>query len=323
MAKRAYDEDPPGTDLINEIARLRKGRKAVILAHNYQLPEVQDIADIVGDSLSLSLAASRLTGIERIVFCGVRFMAETASIACPNVKVLIPEPDAGCSLSATITVEELRKWKAENPGAVVVAYVNTTADVKAEADFCCTSSNAVKVLKAIPPGKEILFLPDMFLGAYASRMSGRRVKLWPGECHVHAPISIDRLMQLREEHPDAEMLVHPECGCMTNCLFMAGEGELPGDIKFLSTDGMMKFVSSSAAMEFVVATEVGILHRRRKENPGKTFIPADENSVCRFMKMTTLEKVSKSLRDDVYEVKVPEDIASRAKLAIDRMLSLA
>ena len=310
-------------DLVDEILALKEEKKATILAHNYQLPEVQDIADIVGDSLGLSLAASHLNGIKRIVFCGVRFMAETAAIACPKAKVLLPEPEAGCSLSSSVTAEDVRRWKGENPGAVVVAYVNTTADVKAESDYCCTSANAVKVLNAVPAGKEILFLPDMFLGAYASQMSGRKVKLWPGECHVHAPISMERISRLRKEHPDAEMLVHPECGCMTNCLYLSSQGLIDGGIKFLSTDGMMRHVATSESKEFVVATEVGILHRMRKEHPGKTFIPADENAVCRFMKMTTLEKVLRSLQEDVHEVSVPGDVASRAKLAIDRMLMLA
>ena len=309
--------------IVGEIARLKAEKKATILAHNYQPPEVQDIADIVGDSLGLSLAASHLNGIERIVFCGVRFMAETAAIACPKVKVLLPEPAAGCSLSSSITAEDVVTWKAENPGAVVVAYVNTTAEVKAESDYCCTSANAVKVLNSIPPEREILFLPDMFLGAYASRMSGRKAKLWPGECHVHAPISLERIMSLRKEHPDAEMLVHPECGCMTNCLYLSSVGELGDGISFLSTDGMMRHVASSKAKKFVVATEVGILHRMRKEHPDKTFIPADENAVCKYMKMTTLEKVLRSLEEDVYEVTVPEQVASRARLAIDRMLALA
>jgi quinolinate synthase len=309
--------------LVEEIEALKAEKKATILAHNYQLPEVQDVADIVGDSLGLSLAASHLNGIERIVFCGVRFMAETAAIACPKVKVLLPELDAGCSLSSSITADDVRRWKAENPGAVVVAYVNTTAEVKAESDYCCTSANAVKVLNAIPPGKEILFLPDMFLGAYATAMSGRKAKLWPGECHVHAPISIERINRLREEHPRAEILVHPECGCMTNCLYLSSQGMIGDSIRFLSTDGMMRHVASSKSKEFVIATEVGILHRMRKEHPDKTFIPADEGAVCKYMKMTTLEKVLRSLREDVHEIRVPEDVASRARLAIDRMLALA
>lgn len=324
MARRKGAAIPKGgKTLTEEIVRLKKERKATILAHNYQLPEVQDIADFVGDSLGLSMAASRLDGIERIVFCGVRFMAETASIVCPDVKVLIPEPEAGCSLSDTITAKDVRRWKKENPGAVVVAYVNTTADVKAESDYCCTSSNAVKVLNSIPAEREILFLPDMFLGAYASMMTGRKVKIWPGECHVHAPISAERILSLRKAHPDAEMLVHPECGCMSNCLYLSAEGELGGGIRFLSTEGMMRRVAQSKAEKFVIATEVGILYRLRKQNPGKTFIPADENAVCRFMKMTTLEKVLASLRDDVHEVKVPAAIASRARVPIDKMLALA
>ena len=324
MASRRSGRDSrQASKLVAEIEALKAEKNAAILAHNYQLPEVQDIADIVGDSLGLSLAASHLNGIKRIVFCGVRFMAETAAIACPRAKVLLPEPEAGCSLSSSITAEDLRRWKAENPGAVVVAYVNTTAEVKAESDYCCTSANAVKVLNAIPPEKEILFLPDMFLGAYATAMSGRKAKLWPGECHVHAPISIDRINLLRKEHPNADMLVHPECGCMTNCLYLSSQGMMDNGIKFLSTDGMMKYVASSGSKEFVIATEVGILHRMRKEHPDKTFIPADEDAVCKYMKMTTLEKVLRSLREDYFEIRVRDDVASRAKLAIDRMLALA
>ena len=235
----------------------------------------------------------------------------------------MPEPNAGCSLSDTITAKDLRHWKSENPGAAVVAYVNTTAEVKAESDYCCTSSNAVKVLQSIPEDKEILFLPDMFLGAYASLMSGRKAKVWPGECHVHAPITAERIASLVKTHPDAETLIHPECGCMSNCLYLAKEGEIDGGIKFLSTEGMLRHVAQSRSKKFVIATEVGILYRMRKQNPGKTFIAADENAVCRYMKMTTIDKVLASLRDDVHEVKVPTQIAEKARIPIDRMLSLA
>jgi len=309
--------------IIDKIKNLKDEKRATILAHNYQIPEVQDIADIVGDSLALSLAASHLNGVKRIVFCGVHFMAETAAIICPDVKVLLPDLKAGCSLASSITAEEVRKWKEENPEAVVVAYVNTTADVKAEADYCCTSSNAVKVVNSIPPEKEILFLPDMFLGAYASNISGRKVKIWPGECHVHAPISIDRILRLRNEYPDAELLIHPECGCMSNCLYLASEGSMGNGVNFLSTEGMCKHVAMSDSKKFVVATEVGILHRLRLKNPDKIFIPADENAICKYMKTITLEKILKSLQDDVYRISVPKEIASKAQLAINRMLSLA
>ncbi len=308
--------------MVTEILRLKDEKKATILAHNYQLPEVQDIADFVGDSLGLSLEASHLDGVERIVFCGVKFMAETASIVCPSAKVLLPDPEAGCSLSDTITADAVRQWKRENPGAVVVTYVNTTADVKAESDYCCTSSNALKVIQSIPPDKEILFLPDMFLGAYVKKLTGRKIKLWPGECHVHAPITLDRIMSLRRSYPDAETLIHPECGCMNNCLYLASDGAFDDDVKFLSTEGMVKHVSASRSRRFVVATETGILHKMRKMNPEKTFIAADENAVCRYMKMVTLDKVLRSLQNDVFEIKVPKETAIKARRAIDRMLEV-
>lgn len=306
-------------EIVEEIQRLKKQKNAVILAHNYELPEVQDVADFVGDSLGLSRQASR-TRTERIVFCGVHFMAETASIICPGKKVLIPDPEAGCSLAATVNADQLRAWKAKHPGAVVVSYVNTTAEVKAESDFCCTSSNAVKVVNAVPEGREILFLPDMFLGAYVERVTGRKMHLWMGECHVHAGIRPRDISHLREEHPGAELLVHPECGCTTSFLYYDASGDLPGKTYFQSTEGMTRHVQASPAREFIIATETGILHRMQKEAPAKTFIPASPEAVCRYMKMITLEKLLRSLQEDVYEVKVPEEIASRARRAIDRML---
>jgi quinolinate synthase len=304
-----------------EILRLKRAKNAVILAHNYELPEVQDVADFVGDSLGLSREAEK-TEAERIVFCGVHFMAETASIICPQKEVLMPDLEAGCSLAATVNAQQLRDWKAKHPGAVVVSYVNTSAEVKAESDYCCNSSNAVKVVNAIPPDKEILFLPDMFLGAYVQKVTGRKLHVWMGECHVHAGIRPDDIMHLREEHPKAEMLVHPECGCTTSFLYYDAAGDLPGNLSFQSTEGMTRHVRQSSSQEFIIATEIGILHRMRKDSPDKTFIPASREAVCRYMKMITLDKVYRSLQEDIYEVKVPEEIASKARLAIDRMLRI-
>lgn len=312
------------TDLATEIIRLKKERNAIILAHSYERPEVQEVADFVGDSLGLSRQAAA-TEASTIVFCGVHFMAETASILSPGKNVLIPDLDAGCSLAATITAEELRKWKAAHPDAVVVAYVNTTADVKAETDYCCTSSNAVKVVQAIPPEKEILFLPDMFLGLHVKRATGRtNMRIWAGECHVHAGIRPGHVTAQRAAHPGAEFLIHPECGCVSSMLYMKGGGESCGldDAKVLSTEGMVNHARQSPAREFIIATETGILHRLEKFNPGKTFYPVNENAVCRFMKMITLEKVLRSLQEQVFEVKVPEGLAAKARLAIQRMIEI-
>ncbi|MCI0480569.1 MAG: quinolinate synthase NadA [Candidatus Dadabacteria bacterium] len=312
--------------IYDEIKRLKEEKNAVILAHNYQLPEVQDVADFTADSLALSQMAGK-TEADIIVFCGVHFMAETASIISPKKKVLLPDLGAGCSLADTIDAEELREWKREHPGAVVVSYVNTTAEVKAESDYCCTSSNAVKVVSAVPEDKEILFLPDMFLGAYAAKVTGRKIHIWPGECHVHAGIRTEDLKEMKHSHPGAELVVHPECGCTTNLLYQGlnggtANGNGNGHIKFLSTGGMIKFAKDSPAKEFIIATETGMLHRLRKDNPDKTFYPARENAFCKYMKMITLEKVLKSLREEVYEVKVPEHIALKAKKSIDRMLEI-
>jgi quinolinate synthase len=307
--------------LAEEILALKKAKNAVILAHNYELPEVQDVADFVGDSLGLSREAEK-TEAERIVFCGVHFMAETASIICPRKRVLIPDLEAGCSLADTINAEQLREWKAKHPGAVVVSYVNTSAEVKAESDYCCTSSNAVKVVSAVPPDKEILFLPDMFLGAYVRHTTGRKMHIWMGECHVHAGIRPEHIQQLKRDHPAAETLVHPECGCTTSFLYYDAAGDMPGNTYFTSTEGMTRHVHESQSKEFIIVTETGILHRMQKQAPDKTFIPASREAVCRFMKMITLEKVARSLKEDVYEVKVPDAIASKARLAIDRMLRI-
>lgn len=307
--------------MVEEILALKKAKNAVLLAHNYELPEVQDVADFVGDSLGLSREAEK-TDAERIVFCGVHFMAETASIICPRKKVLIPDLEAGCSLADTVNAEQLREWKAKHPGAVVVSYVNTSAEVKAESDYCCTSSNAVKVVNSIPAGREILFLPDMFLGAYVRHVTGRNMHIWMGECHVHAGIRPEHIQQLKAQHPAAETLVHPECGCTTSFLYYDAAGDMPDHTYFTSTEGMTRHVHESSSKEFIIVTETGILHRMQKQAPDKTFIPASREAVCRFMKMITLEKVYRSLRDDVYEVKVPEETASKARLAIDRMLRI-
>ena len=313
--------------LKDEILKLKKEKDAVILAHNYQLPEVQDVADFIGDSLGLSQQAAK-TDAKVIVFCGVHFMAETASIICPDKKVLIPDLGAGCSLSDTINAEQLRKWKEENPGAVVVGYVNTTADVKAQCDYCCTSSNAVKVVNSIPADKTVLFLPDMFLGAYVAEVTKRKnMLIWPGECHVHAGIRPEMVNDMLKMHKGSEFLIHPECGCTTSMMYYFGNGNGNGNgnghnVKFFSTEGMMKHARSSSAGKFVVATETGILYRMRKENPNKEFIPISENAVCKYMKMITLDKVYRSLTDMVYEVKVPEATAMKAKLAIERMLTI-
>lgn len=311
------------TLVVEEINRLRNEKNAIIIAHNYQVPEVQEIADFTGDSLALSQLAGK-TNADVIVFCGVHFMAETASIISPNKRVLIPDLEAGCSLSDTINAQQLRKWKTEHPEAVVVSYVNTTAEVKAESDYCCTSSNAVKIVNSIPEEKEILFLPDMFLGAYVGKVTGRKIHLWLGECHVHAGIRPKDIEQMRDAHPEAEMLIHPECGCTTSFIYHTCNG-FDGDknVHILSTGGMIEYAKSSESNEFIVATETGMLHRLRKDNPEKAFYPANENAICRYMKMITLEKVLSSLQDDKYEVKVPEEIAKRARKAIDRMLEIS
>ena len=312
------------TQLKDEILKLKKQKDVVILAHNYQVPDVQDVADFVGDSLSLSRQAAK-TDHKTILFCGVHFMAETAAIISPQKKVLIPDLSAGCSLSDSITVNDLRKWKKEHPGAICVGYVNTTAEIKAELDYCCTSSNAINVVKAIPADKEILFLPDMFLGSYVAKMTGRKnMYIWAGECHVHAGISSSDVNKKLDELVNAEFVVHPECSCTTPMLFDVAAGDYKNrTVKILSTEGMMNYVKDSSAQQFVVATETGILYRMRQQNPGKTFVPASEKAECQYMKMITPEKVYNSLMEDKYEVKVPKEIANKARLAIERMLSVS
>lgn len=310
-------------EIVEEILRLKRERNAVLLAHNYQIGEIQDIADFVGDSLGLAQAAAR-TSADVIVFCGVYFMAETAAIQCPDKLVLIPEPGAGCSLADSITAEQLRAWKAEHPGAVVVSYVNTTAEVKAETDYCCTSGNAVRVIQSIPEDREILFLPDLFLGSYLREVTGRPLQLWAGECHVHAAIRPEAVAARRAEHPDAEFLIHPECGCVTSNLHFLARGAIdPQHTFILSTEGMLRRSEQSSASQFVVATETGMLHRMRKANPDKQFYPISEATVCRYMKMTTLPKLLRSLREMVHPVTVAPDVADRARGSIERMLALA
>jgi quinolinate synthase len=306
------------------VRRLARERNAIILAHNYQVPEVQDVADVVGDSLGLSRAAVR-TDAEVIVFCGVHFMAETAAILNPEKKVLLPDLEAGCSLAATIDADQLRAWKARHPDAVVVTYVNTSAEVKAESDYCCTSGNARAVIEAIPEDREILFAPDMFLGSYLERITGRSMHVWPGECHVHAGIRGDDLERARAEHGDADLLIHPECGCASSCMYLAASGDVDASrVHVMSTEGMVEHARRSPRREFVVATETGILHRLGKEvdDPDKRFYAVSERAVCRYMKRITLPKVLRSLRQDVHQVTVSEETAGRARLALERMVSL-
>jgi len=316
-------EDPQRLRALQQrIQTLKRQKGAVVLAHNYQLPEVQEVADFVGDSLALA-ARARETDARLIVFCGVHFMAETAAILAPDKRVLLPDLEAGCSLAESITAEDLRAWKAEHPGAVVVSYVNTSAEVKAESDYCCTSSNAVQVVQAIPEDREILFLPDLYLGAYVARKTGRSLHLWPGECHVHAQIRPEQLRQRLQEAPGAELLIHPECGCSTSCMYFAEEGDLgAASVQILSTGGMLRRARESRSRTFVVATEVGLLHRLEQENPEKRFVAANPEAVCPYMKRITLEKVLRALEEEVYEVRVPEPVATRARRALERMLAL-
>ena len=309
--------------LQEEIHRLARSRNAVVLAHNYQRPEVQDVADYVGDSLGLSRQAAR-TEAELIIFAGVHFMAETAAILSPGKRVLLPDLRAGCSLAATITAADVRKWKAQFPDYISVGYVNTTAEVKAELDYCCTSGNALDVIDAIPADKGILFLPDFFLGAHVRRMRpDRRVEVWMGECHVHKGIRAETLNAARERYPDAEVLVHPECGCAGQLIYEMGHGDIrPEGLHIASTEGMVRAVTERPASRFIVATETGIMHRMQQMAPAKEFIAADPEAVCAFMKTITLPAVRDSLLLDQYHITVPPDIAARARGAIDRMVAL-
>jgi quinolinate synthase len=320
--------------LSEEVRALARERNAVVLAHNYQVPEIQDVADHMGDSLGLSRQAAS-TGADVIAFCGVHFMAETASILSPDKTVLIPDPDAGCSLSDSIDADQLRAWKAAHPGAVVVMYVNTSAEVKAETDYCCTSSNAVQVVEHIwrerGPETEILFGPDMWLGSFVARETGlvddperyRRFHVWDGECHVHAGIRPDDIERTRAEHPSAEFLIHPECGCSTQAMEYVASGDVDAEgVHMLSTSGMLRHVEDNPDGEFVVATETGMLYPLQQAAPQARLVEANRMAFCKYMKMITLPKLRDSLREMRFEVKVPEEIAARARLPIERMVAI-
>lgn len=320
-----------------EIRALAAQRDAVILAHNYQVPEVQDVADFVGDSLGLSRQAAAADQ-QTIVFCGVHFMAETASVLCPSKTVLIPDLDAGCSLAASIDAEQLCAWKQEHPGAVVVMYVNTSAEVKALTDYCCTSSNAVEVVRHIyerrGPDTEILFGPDMWLGAYVEKQIGKPMHVWDGECHVHAGIRPSDIERTRAEHPGADFLIHPECGCTTSVMEYVAAGDVsPDEVKMLSTGGMLRYAkdaepgAAQAAAEghrsqAIVATEIGMLYPLQMAAPDVEFVPANPEASCKFMKMITLPKLLGSLRENKFEVKVPAEIAEAARVPIERMVAI-
>jgi quinolinate synthase len=296
--------------LVEKISSLKKRRNAVILVHNYQLGEVQDIADFVGDSLELSQNAAR-TDADVIVFCGVRFMAETASIICPDKVVLLPDINAGCPMADMITAEGLRAKKKEHPQAVVVCYINSTAEVKAESDICCTSANAVEVVESLD-SREIIFIPDQYLGDYVAVRTGKNMILWPGFCPTHVRIEPERIKELKQEYPQAKVVVHPEC--RPEVIALADE--------VASTSGMCRYARRDDVKDMVVGTEVGIIHRLRKENPGKRFVPASEQAICPDMKLITLEKVLRSLEEMSPEVKVPERIRLKAIAAVDKMLQV-
>ncbi|MGQ0778966.1 MAG: quinolinate synthase NadA [Pseudonocardiales bacterium] len=316
-----------------EVRELARQRDAVLLAHNYQVPEIQDIADHVGDSLALSRLAAQARE-STIVFCGVHFMAETAKILAPDKTVLIPDARAGCSLADSIDAEQLRAWKREHPGAAVVSYVNTTAEVKAETDICCTSSNAVEVVDSIPADREVLFLPDQFLGAHVQRITGRQnLHIWAGECHVHAGINGPQLAAQAAAAPEAELYIHPECGCATSALYLAGAGAVPAErVRILSTGGMLDAARETAAQaaaapgtaarEVLVATEIGMLHQLRRAAPDVEFRAVNERASCRYMKMITPAALLRCLREGVDEVHVAADIAARARGAVQRMIAI-
>ncbi|HSL07125.1 MAG TPA: quinolinate synthase NadA [Pseudonocardiaceae bacterium] len=306
-----------------EVRELARQRDAVLLAHNYQVPEIQDIADHVGDSLALSRLAAD-SAASTIVFCGVHFMAETAKILAPGKTVLIPDARAGCSLADSIDAEQLRAWKGEHPGAAVVSYVNTTAEVKAETDICCTSSNAVEVVESIPADRAVLFLPDQFLGAHVQRVTGRaNLHIWAGECHVHAGINGSELAAKAASVPDAELYIHPECGCATSALYLAGEGVVPAErVRILSTGGMLDAARATDARQVLVATEVGMLHQLRRAAPEVDFRAVNDRASCRYMKMITPAALLRSLREGTDEVHVPVEIAERARGAVQRMIAI-
>lgn len=324
---QTLSENRLATSWQDEVRRLARERDAVILAHNYQAPEIQDVADHVGDSLALSRIAAS-SDASTIVFAGVHFMAETAKLLSPQKRVLIPEQQAGCSLADCITADQLRAWKAEHPGAVVVSYVNTTAEVKAETDICCTSSNALEVVRSIPEDKEILFCPDQFLGAHVRRRTGRdNIHIWMGECHVHADISPNSLIDAVHSNDGAKLYIHPECGCTTSALWLAGKGDLPEEgTKVLSTGGMLTAARNETAKKVLVATEVGMLHQLRAVNKNTDFQPVNAGAVCPFMKMITPEKLLACLGEPsetrVFEVDVPEDVAVKARAAVERMIQI-
>jgi quinolinate synthase len=307
----------------DEVRELARARDAVVLAHNYQEPAIQDVADHVGDSLALSRIAAR-TDASTIVFCGVHFMAETAKLLSPEKTVLMPDARAGCSLADTIDVEQLRAWKREHPDAAVVAYVNTSAAVKAESDICCTSSNAVEVVQTIPAERPVLFLPDQFLGEHVRRRTGRdNLFVWLGECHVHAAISPSDIRTTVAAHPDAELLVHPECGCATSTVWLAGEGELPPErTHILSTGGMLAAARTMTAPTALVATEIGMLHQLGKANPRTRFVPVNPRASCRFMKMTTPELLLRCLREGRDEITLPPEVVAPARRAVERMIAI-
>ena len=313
----------PNSAWAEQVRQLAKDRDAVILAHNYQVPEIQDIAHHVGDSLGLSRVAATVDA-STIIFCGVHFMAETAKILSYDKTILIPDANAGCSLADTINADQLRQWKAEHPGAVVVSYVNTTAAVKAETDICCTSSNAVEVVQSIPADKEILFCPDQFLGAHAQRATGRtNMHIWMGECHVHAGINGADLKAMVAAEPEAELFIHPECGCATSAMYLASSGVVPQErTKILSTSGMVTAAQQTKAKKVLVATETGMLHQLRKANPLVIFEPVNRAAVCKYMKMITPEKLLNSLRNGTDVVDVPRDIADKARLSVERMIAI-
>ena len=296
--------------LEERILKLKKERNAIILAHNYQMGEVQDIADLVGDSLELSQKAAETTA-EVIVFCGVHFMAETAAILCPDMTVLLPDINAGCPMADMITAEQLRQKKKEFPRAVVVTYINSTAEVKAESDYCCTSANGVKVIESLD-SEEILFIPDQYLGHYIAARTGKKMTLWPGYCPTHTRIQPEDIIRRKQEYPRARVVVHPEC--RPEVIALADEA--------LSTSGIIRYAAREDVSEMIVGTELGIIHRLSKENPDKKFIPISEQAICPNMKLITLEKVLWSLEDMSPVVKVPEEIRLKAKAAVDRMLAI-
>src|SRR6201985_1291002 len=314
---------PVDAEWAARVRRLADKRGAVILAHNYQRPEIQEVADHVGDSLALArLAAAR--SAPEVVLCGVYFMAETAKILCPERTVLIPDAGAGCSLADSITAGQLRAWKAEHPGAAVVAYVTTSAEVKAEADVCCTSANAAEVVSAIPAEREVLFLPDQFLGAHVKRVTGRsNLRVWAGECHVHAGISPQALRDLAAARPEAELYVHPECGCGTSALWQTGTGDLPmSRTQILSTGGMLTAARTTRAPAVLVATETGMLHQLRKANPAVSFEPVNPHATCHYMKMITAESLERCLLSGQAEVHVDPSVAARARHAVEAMITV-